>query len=101
MLRPLLIMPYIGAALLIFSSIIFLGFMRAVMYSFSHQTVAFAQFATLLLPPLILQVYLTGLVTGKISSGTLSTGFKHATILTFAALVITVVMAYINMPIQW
>jgi flagellar protein FlaJ len=101
MLRPLLIMPYIGAAILIFSSIIFLGFMRAVMYSFSHQTVAFAQFATLLLPPLILQVYLTGLVTGKISSGTLSTGFKHATILTFAALVITVVMAYINMPIQW
>jgi flagellar protein FlaJ len=98
MLRPLLIMPYIGAGILLFSTIIFLGFMRFVLYSFGHQAMPFSQFATLLLPPLVLQAYLTGLVTGKISSGTLSTGFKHAIILVVAAIVLILLSNYLTIP---
>lgn len=101
MLRPLLIMPYVGAGILIFSSIIFLGFMRTISYSFGHQAVAFVQFATLILPPLILQVFFTGLVTGKISSGSLSLGFKHAAILVVVALAVIIAFAYIPLEGFW
>jgi len=94
-------MPYIGAGILLFSTIIFLGFMRFVLYSFSRQAMPFSQFVTLLLPPLILQAWLTGLVTGKISSGTLSTGFKHATILVIVAIVLMMLMNYFTMPFTW
>lgn len=100
-LRPLIIMPYIGAAILLFSTVVFMGFMRFVLYSFGRQSMPFGEFATLLLPPLILQVWLTGLVTGKISSGTLSSGFKHATILVIAAIVLMVFSGYMSMPFQW
>ena len=36
----------------------------------------------LVMPATILNVYIMGLITGKISSGTVSAGFKHAIILT-------------------
>jgi len=101
MLRPLVIMPYIGAGILLFSTIIFLGFMRFVLYSFARQAMPYSDFVTLLLPPLILQAYLTGLVTGKIGSGMLSTGFKHAVVLTIAAVAIMLLMNYFTMPFTW
>ncbi|MEM2103669.1 MAG: type II secretion system F family protein [Candidatus Bathyarchaeia archaeon] len=101
LLRPLVIMPYIGAGILLFSTIIFLGFMRFVLYSFARQAMPFSDFVTLMLPPLILQAYLTGLVTGKISSGILSTGFKHAVILTIAAVVLMLLMNYFTIPFTW
>lgn len=100
-LRPLVIMPYIGAGILLFSTIIFLGFMRFVLYSFARQAIPYSDFVTLMLPPLILQAYLTGLVTGKISSGILSTGFKHAVILTIAAVALMLLMNYVTMPFTW
>jgi flagellar protein FlaJ len=90
-LRPLLFMPYIGAAILIFSTIIFLGFSGTILGSFGHQSIPFAQIATIILPPLILQTFFIGLVTGKISSGDTAAGFKHASIL--------VILALIMMPI--
>jgi len=101
MLRPLLIMPYIGAGILLFSTIIFLGFMRFVLYSFARQAMPYSQFVTLMLPPLMLQAYLTGLVTGKISSGVLSTGFKHAAILVAVAIVLMLLMNYFTLPFTW
>jgi flagellar protein FlaJ len=100
-LRPLVIMPYMGAGILLFSTIIFLGFMRYVLYSFARQAMPYSDFVTLLLPPLILQAYLTGLVTGKISSGILSTGFKHAIVLTAAAVILMLIMNYFTMPFTW
>jgi flagellar protein FlaJ len=101
LLRPLVIMPYIGAGILLFSTIIFLGFMRFVLYSFARQAMPYSDFVTLMLPPLILQAYLTGLVSGKISSGILSTGFKHAVILTIAAVALMLLMNYFTMPFTW
>ncbi|MEM3666950.1 MAG: type II secretion system F family protein [Candidatus Bathyarchaeia archaeon] len=100
-LRPLVIMPYIGAGILLFSTIIFLGFMRFVLYSFARQAIPYSDFLTIMVPPLILQAYLTGLVTGKISSGILSTGFKHALILTIAAVILMLLMSYFTIPFTW
>lgn len=86
-MRPLLFMPYIGAGILIFSTIVFLGFSGTILGSFGHQTIAFAQIAAIILPPLMLQVFFIGIVTGKVSSGETSAGFKHAAILVTLALI--------------
>jgi flagellar protein FlaJ len=99
-LRPLVIMPYIGAGILLFSTVIFMGFMRTILGSFSQQSMPFADFATLILPPLVLQAYLTGLVTGKIGSGVASSGFKHATILVLLAVGLMTITGYLTAPFQ-
>ena len=99
-LRPLMIMPYVGAGLLLFSSIIFLGFMQTILLNFGQQSMPFNQFATLIVPPLILQAYLTGLVTGKISSTVSSTGFKHAVILVIFALIMLYLSPYFSLPFE-
>ncbi|MEM2292101.1 MAG: type II secretion system F family protein [Nitrososphaerota archaeon] len=101
LLRPLAIMPYIGAGILLFSTIIFLSYMRFVLYSFARQPMPFSDFVTLMFPPIILQAYLTGLVTGKITSGLLSTGFRHATILTVAAVLLMVIMNFFTITVTW
>jgi flagellar protein FlaJ len=100
-LRPLVIMPYIGAGILLFSTMIFLAFMQFVLKSFARQAIQYSQFLTLLLPPLVLQAYLTGLVTGKMSSGVLSTGFKHATVLVIMALIIMLLIKYVSIPFSF
>lgn len=100
MLRPLLILPYIGAGILLFSTIVFLGFMRFVLFAYGRGGMSFPQFATWLVPPLLLQAFLTGLVTGKISSGTLSSGFKHAIILVAIALIMLTFSGYFALPFQ-
>ncbi len=91
-LKPLVIMPYIGVAILLFSNIIFLNFMGTIMHSFASQSVSFAEFATLIMPPLILQSFLTGIVTGKISTGQTSAGFKHAALLVLMGVVLMVII---------
>jgi flagellar protein FlaJ len=101
MLRPLLIIPYIGCGIMLFSTIVFVGFMRFVLLSLAQQSLPFGQFVTIILPPLILQAYLTGLVTGKIGSGTLSNGFKHASILVILGLALIPLTGLITMPFQW
>ena len=100
MLRPLVIMPYIGAGILLFSTVIFMGFMRTILGSFSQQSMPFAEFATLILPPLVLQAYLTGLVTGKIGTGVASSGFKHAAILVVLAVGLMTITGYLTAPFQ-
>jgi flagellar protein FlaJ len=87
-LRPLLLMPYIGAGILLFTTIIFLGFSGTILQSYSYQSIPFATVATLILPPLMFQVFFIGLVTGKIGSGKTSAGFKHSAILMSVALIL-------------
>ncbi|MEM2510948.1 MAG: type II secretion system F family protein, partial [Candidatus Methanomethylicia archaeon] len=52
-LRPLLLVPYIGAMTFIISTIVLLSFMRTSL-AIAHRSIAFAQFATIMLPPLII-----------------------------------------------
>ncbi len=100
-LKPLVLMPYIGAGILLFSTVIFMGFMRTILGSFSQQSMPFADFATLILPPLVLQAFLTGLVTGKIGSGVASSGFKHAVILVLVAVFLMSITGYLTAPFQF
>jgi flagellar protein FlaJ len=104
MLRPLIIIPYIGAGIMLISTIVFLGYMRSVMGMFRRYGSAvlpFAEFATLLLPPLVIQSFLMGLVTGKMSAGSMSAGFKHAAILTVMSLIVTWIAPFITIPITF
>jgi flagellar protein FlaJ len=97
-MRPLLIMPYVGAGILIISTLILMGFSQTILASYAHQSMPFSQVVTLILPPLMVQIFFTGLVTGKLSSGVASAGFKHALILTAIALVLIPVSAFIILP---
>lgn len=99
-LRPLLLMPYIGAAILIFSTIVFLGFSGTILTSYSHQTIPFAQVATTILPPLMMQTFFIGLVTGKISAGETSSGFKHAAFLIVMALIMLPIASKLMAPLK-
>jgi archaeal flagellar protein FlaJ len=92
MLKPLVLMPYVGVAILLFSNIIFLGFMGSMMGVISSQSMPNADLITLIVPPLVLQSFLTGMVTGKISTGQTSSGFKHGVFLVIIGLVIMVII---------
>lgn len=85
-LRPLLIVPYVGAITFIISTVVLLSFMRTSL-ALAHRSIAFAQFATIMLPPLIVHTYITGLVAGKISGERVANGFKHALILLLVSIV--------------
>jgi flagellar protein FlaJ len=82
-LMPLLIVPYIGAALLTGTTVMFLGF-----FTGSELGVSVPQMMLLktLLTPLSLHSFTLGLVTGKIVSGRVSAGFKHSILLSLVSL---------------
>jgi hypothetical protein len=66
------------------------------MGSVSSQSPPFADLATLIMPPLILQSFLTGMVTGKISTGQASSGFKHGAFLVIIGIVLMVVIGSLS-----
>lgn len=88
MMRPLLLVPYLGMAILVFVIVTLLTFFRSIVM-LTGKTVPFADLVRVILPPLIINVYGMGLVGGKIASGKVSSGFIHAVlllVLTFVAL---------------
>ena len=82
-LMPLIIVPYIGAALLTGTTVMFLGFFGGSNLGISIQQVMLYR---TLLTPISIHCFTLGLVTGKIVSGRVSAGFKHAVILSLVAL---------------
>ena len=82
-LMPLLIVPYIGAALLTGTTVMFLGFFTGSNLGVSVPQVMLYR---TLLTPLAIHSFTLGLVTGKIVSGRVSSGFKHATFLSLVSL---------------
>lgn len=80
-LRPLMIVPYVGAGILVVFSVIFLVYSRSIL-GMAGKPLSFAYFASLILPPLIFHVYMMGMVAGKISGEKVSAGFKHSLYLT-------------------
>jgi flagellar protein FlaJ len=82
-LMPLVIVPYIGAALLTGTTVMFLGFFGGSDLGISIQQVMLYR---TLLTPISIHCFTLELVTGKIVSGKFSSGFKHAIILSLVAL---------------
>jgi len=100
-LRPLMIMPYIGAATLIFSTIVTVNFMYSAVLSIGRYTIPYAQLITTIVPALVSQSYLTGIVAGKVSTGNVSAGFRHAIILTAITLMIIMFMRFFQIIFTW
>lgn len=82
-LMPLVIVPYIGAALLTGTTVMFLGFFTGSNLGISVPQIMLYR---TLLTPLSIHSFTLGLVTGKITSGRVSAGFKHAVILSLVSL---------------
>ncbi|MEM2709673.1 MAG: type II secretion system F family protein [Candidatus Methanomethylicia archaeon] len=99
-LRPLLLVPYIGAMTFIISTIVLLSFMRTSL-AIAHRSIAFAQFATIMLPPLIIHTYITGLVAGKISGERVANGFKHALILLLTSIITIIISPLLSVSLQF
>jgi flagellar protein FlaJ len=79
-LRPLLLIPYIGMSILVFTSISLLGFMREILLQ-AGRPLAFDQFLRVFLPPIVLNSVMMGLVAGKLSEESVAAGFKHVVLI--------------------
>jgi flagellar protein FlaJ len=99
-LRPLMFMPYIGVGILVFSVIVLLSFSQTLLGSYAHQGIPFSTVVSVILPPLMMQIFFVGLVTGKFSSGEASAGFRHSAILLAAALVMMPIATYLTIPLK-
>jgi len=82
-LMPLVIVPYIGAALLTGTTVMFLSFFTGGTLGVSVPTMMLYK---TLLTPLAIHCFTLGLVTGKIVSGRVSAGFKHSMLLSLVSL---------------
>jgi flagellar protein FlaJ len=98
-LRPLLLLPYIGTGILLFSTIILLSFSKTLLGSY-NQSIPFSSVVSVIMPPLIMQIFFVGLVTGKFSSGETSAGFKHSAILLAIALVMMPLAGLLTLPFK-
>jgi len=76
LLMPMVVVPYIGAAMLTGTTVLFLSFFTSM--AGQGVSVPSVELYKTLLTPLALHAYTLGLVTGKITSGRVSAGFKHA-----------------------
>ncbi len=91
-LRPLLIIPYIGAFVLIFAALVLLGFMKTSLL-LAGRVLAFDAFLRLFLPPLVLNIAMMGLVAGKIAEERLAAGFKHSVLM-----ILVTILAFVLSP---
>ena len=83
-LRTLLIVPYMGAILAAATVIMLASFMGSLQFGAGGAYYAAAETT---LPAIVLNTFLMGLVAGKVSSGSVAAGFKHALILTLITLI--------------
>jgi len=84
-LTPLFIVPYIGAALLTMTTVLLLRFFND-MLALASTSLPLVELGRILLAPLIFHSFILGIVTGKITTGRTSAGFKHAIILVLVSL---------------
>ncbi len=84
-LRTLLIVPYMGSILAAATVIMMAAFMGSIQLGAGG---SYYQAAATVMPAIVLNTYLMGLVAGKVSSGSIAMGFKHAVILTLITLLL-------------
>jgi flagellar protein FlaJ len=95
MLMPLGLVPYMGAVLLTATTVMFLNFLSNM--SMLGISVPYITLYNVLLPPLVLHSFIIGLVAGKITSGRISSGFKHAIFMVLVAIVGIWTVSNLNM----
>ena len=79
-LAPLFLVPYMGAGILTVTTLMLLQLFTN-MSTIGGAQIATVELTKMLVTPLILHSFILGIVTGKIVSGRVSAGFKHAIIL--------------------
>ena len=84
LLMPMIVVPYIGSAMLTATTVMFLSFFTGM--AGQGVSVASVELYKILLTPLALHAFTLGLVTGKITSGRVSAGFKHGIFQSFVAM---------------
>ena len=85
-LRPLLLIPYLTAIILVVVVVILISFMRGLL-TLARIYISIPEFVHLFLPPVVLVAMISGLVAGKVSDGTVAAGFKHAVIMCVISLI--------------
>ncbi|MEM0482788.1 MAG: type II secretion system F family protein [Nitrososphaerota archaeon] len=85
-LKPLMIIPYLTAVLLIVVVVILVSFMKGLL-KLARLSISSAEFIHFFLPPVIIIAVISGLVAGKVSGSTIAGGFKHAVIMAVISLI--------------
>ena len=85
-LKPLMMIPYLTAIILVVVVVILVTFMRNLL-QIARVYISMAEFVHFFLPPVIIIAAISGLVAGKVSSGMTAAGFKHAFIMSTIALI--------------
>jgi len=85
-LKPLLLIPYMTAIILVTVVVILISFMKSLL-RLARVYISVPEFVHLFLPPVVLIAVISGLVAGKVSDGTVAAGFKHAVIMAIITLV--------------
>ncbi|MGC8578281.1 MAG: type II secretion system F family protein [Thermoproteota archaeon] len=97
-MKPLTVIPYIGAGTLVLVIVVLLAFFNSIL-SIAHSGVPYGDMVMALLPPVIVQSYLMGLVSGKVATTKTSQGFKHAILLVLFSLMVIALVPYVNKAI--
>ncbi len=84
-LRTLLIVPYMGSILAAATVIMMAAFMGSIQLGAGG---SYYQAAASVMPAIVLNTYLMGIVAGKVSSGSIAMGFKHSVVLTLITLLL-------------
>ena len=82
-LRVLLIVPYMGAILAAATVIMLTVFLGSLPLGAGPYKYA----ASVTLPSIVINTYIMGLVAGKVSAGSVASGFKHALFLSLVTLI--------------
>ena len=85
-LKPLMIIPYLTAIILVVVVVILVSFMRNLL-QIARIYISMAEFLHFFLPPVIIIAAISGLVAGKVSSGMTAAGFKHGFIMAAISLI--------------
>jgi flagellar protein FlaJ len=94
LLKPLLIVPYMGAALLTLTTVMLLQ-LFANISTMGETSISIFELTRMLITPLILHSFTIGLVAGKIVAGRTSAGFKHSIFLILISVIGVYVANYI------
>jgi archaeal flagellar protein FlaJ len=93
MVRPYIIIPYIGAVMIVVTTAMMIYFVSSPSLSFPGSSAFLPspaiinQAKNILLTAAVFQAWIMGLVAGKMGEGSMADGFKHATIITIVGII--------------